>query len=148
VSYEQFNIWHAYSDILTNPTAISQSSYNVLSILYLLCIKQRILYLINNITIILCVTDTPLSGCYNVVRGSWISDQSCRRMIVTYEQFNIWHTYSDILTNLAVILQSSYNVLAILCLLCMKERILYLINDITIILHAADTRLWTVVWVL
>jgi hypothetical protein len=26
--------------------AISQSSYNVLSILYLLCIKQRILYLI------------------------------------------------------------------------------------------------------
>jgi hypothetical protein len=64
------------------------------------------------------------------------------------EQFNIWHAYSDILTNLAAISQSSYNVLSILYLLCIKQKILYLINNITIILRVADTWLWTVVWVL
>jgi hypothetical protein len=41
-----------------NLAATSQSSYNVLAILYLLRITEQILYLIDNITIILLVADT------------------------------------------------------------------------------------------
>jgi hypothetical protein len=48
----------------------------------------------------------------------------------------------------AATLQYSYVVLAILYLLCISERILHLIDDITIILHVADTQLYTVIWVL
>ena len=47
-------------DFLANPAATSQSSYNIISILYLLCISEKILYLIDNITIILHVKDTWL----------------------------------------------------------------------------------------
>ena len=47
--------------------------------------------------------------------------------------------YCDFLTNLAATSQSSYDVPAILYLLCITERILYLIGDITIILYVADT---------
>ena len=50
----------------------------------------------------------------------------------------------DFLVNPAVTSQS-YNVLAMLYLLCITKRILYLIDDITIILHVADTRF---IWVL
>jgi hypothetical protein len=49
-----------YCDFLVNPAATSQSSYNVLAILYLVCITERILYLIDDITIILHVADTQL----------------------------------------------------------------------------------------
>ena len=49
--------------------------------------------------------------------------------------------YYDFLANLAATSQSSYDVFAILYLLCITERILYLIDDITIILHVADTQL-------
>jgi len=49
--------------------------------------------------------------------------------------------YCDFLVNQAATSQSSYNVLAILYLACITERILYLIYDITIILHVADTQL-------
>ena len=49
-----------YCDFLTNLAATSQSSYDVLAILYLLCITMRILYLIGDITTILHVTDTQL----------------------------------------------------------------------------------------
>jgi hypothetical protein len=47
-------------DFLVNPAVTSQSSYNVLAILYLVCITERILYLIYDITIILHVADTQL----------------------------------------------------------------------------------------
>ena len=47
-----------YCDFLVNLAATSQSSYDVLAILYLLCITEQILYLIDNITIILHVADT------------------------------------------------------------------------------------------
>jgi hypothetical protein len=47
--------------------------------------------------------------------------------------------YCNFLVNLAATSQSSYDVLAILYLLCITERVLYLIDDITIILHVADT---------
>jgi len=46
--------------LLSNKTAASQSSYDILAILYLLCITERILYLIDDITIILHVVDTRL----------------------------------------------------------------------------------------
>jgi hypothetical protein len=49
--------------------------------------------------------------------------------------------YCHFLVNLAVTSQSSYDVLAILHLLCITERILYLIGDILIILHGANTAL-------
>jgi hypothetical protein len=49
--------------------------------------------------------------------------------------------YCDFLVNLAATSQFSYDVLAILYLLCISERILYLIDDITIILHVVDTAL-------
>ena len=53
--------------------------------------------------------------------------------------------YCDFLVNLAATSQSSYDVLAILYLLHITERILYLIGDITIILHVSDTALYTVI---
>ena len=40
-------------DFSTNPAATSQCSYNILAILYLLCISERILYLVDDIIIIL-----------------------------------------------------------------------------------------------
>jgi hypothetical protein len=49
-----------YCDFLVNPAATSQSSYNVLAMLYLVCITERILYLIDDITIILHVAYTQL----------------------------------------------------------------------------------------
>jgi len=52
--------------------------------------------------------------------------------------------YCDFLVNLAATSQSSlssYDVLAILYLLCITEKILYLIGDINIILHVVDTQL-------
>jgi hypothetical protein len=49
-----------YCDFFVNPAATSQSSYDVLAILYLLCITERMLYLIGDITIILHVSDTVL----------------------------------------------------------------------------------------
>ena len=49
-----------YYNILANPVATSQFSYDVPAILYLLCITERILYLIDDITIILHFTDTRL----------------------------------------------------------------------------------------
>ena len=52
--------------------------------------------------------------------------------------------YCDFLVNLAATSQSSlssYDVLAILYLFCITERILYLIDDISIILHVPDTQL-------
>ncbi len=44
MNYELSNIQHAYCNFLANMTAISQSCYNVLAILYLLCITERILH--------------------------------------------------------------------------------------------------------
>jgi hypothetical protein len=49
-----------YCDFLINPAITSQSSYNVLAMLYLLCITKRILYLIGDIKYILHVSDTAL----------------------------------------------------------------------------------------
>ena len=49
-----------YCDFLVKPAVTSQSSYDVLAILYLLCITERILYLIGDIIIILYVSDTAL----------------------------------------------------------------------------------------
>ena len=71
---EPLNIWYDFS---ANPAATSQCSYNTLAILYLLCISERILYLIDDITIILHVADTRLSKCYNVATGSWFLGKPC-----------------------------------------------------------------------
>jgi hypothetical protein len=49
-----------YRDFLVSLTATSQSIYDVLATLYLLCITEKILYLIDDITIILHVADTLL----------------------------------------------------------------------------------------
>ena len=49
-----------YCNFLANLAATSQSSYDVLAILYLLRITKRILYLTDDITVILHVTDTQL----------------------------------------------------------------------------------------
>jgi len=49
-----------YCDFLANLAASSQSSYDVLAILYLLYITERILHLMDNINIILHVADTWL----------------------------------------------------------------------------------------
>ena len=50
-------------------------------------------------------------------------------------------TFSDFLIHLAATSQSSYDVLAIIYLHQITERILYLIGDINIILHVTDTQL-------
>ena len=57
---ELFNIDMHYYNFLTNPAATSQFSYDILAILYLLCITERILYLIDDTTMILRVADTWL----------------------------------------------------------------------------------------
>jgi len=55
--HEPSNIWHHYCNFLANLVASSQSSYDVLTILYLLYITERILYLFGDMNIILHVTD-------------------------------------------------------------------------------------------
>jgi hypothetical protein len=49
--------------------------------------------------------------------------------------------YCDFSANLAATSQSSYKVLTLLYLLYISERILYLIDDINIVLHFGDTQL-------
>ena len=53
-----------------NLAATSQSSYDILAILYFFCISEKTLYLIDNIILILHVLDNWLSKCYNVATGS------------------------------------------------------------------------------
>jgi hypothetical protein len=53
MNYKLSNILHAYCNFLANPAATSQSSYHALAILYLLCITEKILHLIDDISIIL-----------------------------------------------------------------------------------------------
>ena len=65
-------------DFSANPAATSQCSYNILVIFYLLCISERILYLIDDITIILHVTDTRFQRSYNILvifYFLWISER-------------------------------------------------------------------------
>ena len=47
-------------DFSANPAGTSQCGYDILAILYLHCISEGILYLIDDITIILHVTDMRL----------------------------------------------------------------------------------------
>ena len=69
MSYEPSNIRHAYYDVFVNQAATSQSSYKVVTTLYLFCMEERILYLNYDVTIILHVADKLLSGYYNIVTG-------------------------------------------------------------------------------
>ena len=46
---------------------ISQSSCKVVTILYLFCIKERILYIIYDVTIILMKNDNELSTVENLI---------------------------------------------------------------------------------
>jgi hypothetical protein len=62
-------------------------------------------------------------------------------MIMSYEPSNIWQAYYNFFVKPAATSQSSYKVFAILRLFCIAKIILYLIDDATIILQVADTRL-------
>jgi hypothetical protein len=59
-SYLSVIILRQVHNFSTNPAATSQCNYNILAILYLLCISEKILYLFDDITIILHVADTRL----------------------------------------------------------------------------------------
>ena len=60
---------------------------------------------------------------------------------MSYEPSNIWHAYYDSFAKPAATPQSSYKFVAILYFLCNADIILCLIDDATIILQVADTRL-------
>ena len=60
MSYESSNIRYAYYDAFVNQAATSQSSYKVITTLYLFCMEERILYLNYDVTIILHVADIRL----------------------------------------------------------------------------------------
>ena len=60
MSYELSNIQHAYYDVFVNRAATSQSSYKVVTTLYLFCMEERILYLNYDVAIILHVADIQL----------------------------------------------------------------------------------------
>ena len=61
----------AGSWFFSKPAATSQSSYDILAILYLLCIIERILYLIDDITIILTCCRYMVIDCYLSVIMLW-----------------------------------------------------------------------------
>ena len=80
----------------------------------------------------------------NIVHNLWCyHNPTCRgyKVINCYLSVIMLQQAHDYSANLAATSQCSYDILAWLCLLYTSEKILYLIDDISIILHVPDTLL-------
>jgi hypothetical protein len=104
MSYQLSKIWHAYYDFFANPATVSQSSCKVVTILYLFCIEERILYIIYDVTINLPKNDNELSTVENLTCILWFFCKPGNRLTIqlqsSYHTIFVLHWRKNIVHNL------------------------------------------------